>query len=162
MLMQTVCPVGGKETHKQSVWWELWKWRIPDDWETWERISQHGTAYRRAGVPGIVSGFLWFWRQTCAILRQLSASDSFRFVLQVFLFYILFCYVFRSVCFGMSFLFRPQPLSPAKRRQRNVQKKCAARAKLFFFLLIRAFDFLYCSLRRLALHDFIFFCLSKL
>ena len=62
----------------------------------------------------------------------------------------------------MSFLFRPQPLSPAKRRQRNVQKKCAARAKLFFFLLIRAFDFLYCSLRRLALQDYIFFCLSKL
>ena len=28
--------------------------------------------------------------------------------------------------------------SRAKKRQRNVQKKCAARAKLFFFVLIRA------------------------
>ena len=77
---------------------------ISDDLETWERISQtliflrHGIG--RAGVPGIVSGYLWFWRKTCAILRQLSPSDSFRFVLQVFLFYILFCYVFRSnVCY---------------------------------------------------------------
>ena len=154
-LCKTVCAVGGQETRKQSVLWEMWKWRISDDWETWERIRQLCTAYRRAGVPGIVSGFLLFWRQTCAILRQLSASDSFRFVLQVFLFYILFCYVFRSVCFGMSFLFCPQPLSPAKQRQRNVQKKCAARAKLVFFL-IRPFDFFYCSRRRLALHDFIF------
>ena len=42
----------------------------------------------------------------------------------------------------MSFLFRPQPLSPAKQRQRNVQKKCAARAKLFFFFFAgeRFFD----------------------
>ena len=83
---------------------------ISDDLETWERISQtliflrHGIG--RAGVPGIVSGYLWFWRKTCAILRQLSPSDSFRFVLQVFFFYILFCYVFRSnVCyFGIQFM----------------------------------------------------------
>ena len=60
----------------------------------------------------------------------------------------------------MSFLFCPQPLSPAKQRQRNVQKKCAARAKLVFFL-IRPFDFFYCSRRRLAL-QILFFCLSKL
>ena len=54
----------------------------------------------------------------------------------------------------MSFLFRPQPLSPAKQRQRNVQKKCAARAKLlFFFLLIRPFHIFYCSRRRLALRN---------
>ena len=53
----------------------------------------------------------------------------------------------------MSFLFRPQPLSPAKQRQRNVQKKCAARAKLFFILLIRPFHIFYCSRRRLALRN---------
>ena len=34
----------------------------------------------------------------------------------------------------------------AKQRQRNVQKKCAARAKLFF-LLIRATGFFFCCLR---------------
>ena len=54
--------------------------------------------------------------------------------------------------------------SRAKQQQRNVQKNCAARAKLLF-LLIRPIVvvFFYCSncLRRLALYDFIF-CLSKL
>ena len=44
--------------------------------------------------------------------------------------------------------------SPAKQRQRNVQKKCAARAKLLlFFLLIRPFHIFYCSRRRLALRN---------
>ena len=56
----------------------------------------------------------------------------------------------------MSFLFRPQPLSPAKQRQRNVQKKSVLHVQSLF-LLIRPFDFFYCSRRRLALHDFIFF-----
>ena len=57
--------------------------------------------------------------------------------------------------------------SRAKQRQRNVQKKCAARVKLLFLLIrpivVVVFFFLYCSrcLRRLALYDFIF-CLSKL
>ena len=48
-----------------------------------------------------------------------------------------------------------------KQRQRDLHKKCAARAKLFFFLLIRPTDFFgcFCSRRRLALHDFIF-CLA--
>ena len=52
--------------------------------------------------------------------------------------------------------------SRAKQRQRNVQKKCAARAKLLFLLIrpIVVFHSPLC-LRRLALHDFIF-CLSKL
>ena len=53
----------------------------------------------------------------------------------------------------------------AKQRQRNVQNKCAARAKLFvfFFLLNRlivVFSRSRC-LHRLAKHDFIF-CSSKL
>ena len=55
------------------------------------------------------------------------------------------------------------------RRQRNIHKKCTARAKwflfiiIFFFLLIRPTDFFgcICCCRRFALHDFIF-CLSKL
>ena len=52
--------------------------------------------------------------------------------------------------------------SRAKQRQRNVQKKYAARAKCFFFL-IRPTDVLgcFCCRHRLELHDFIF-CLSKL
>ena len=52
--------------------------------------------------------------------------------------------------------------SCAKQRQRNVQKNCAAGAKLV--LLIRpivVFHRLRRCLRRLALHDFIF-CLNKL
>ena len=50
----------------------------------------------------------------------------------------------------------------AKQRQRNVQKKCAARAKLFF-LLIRPIDvFLpFSLLSPLSINDFVF-CLSKL
>ena len=48
--------------------------------------------------------------------------------------------------------------SRAKQRQRNVQKKCAARAKLDLLLF---FTVLRCCLRRLALHDFMF-CLNKL
>ena len=53
--------------------------------------------------------------------------------------------------------------SRAKQQQRNVQKKCAARTKLLFCLLIRTIVVFHrsCCLRRLALHDFIF-CLSKL
>ena len=52
--------------------------------------------------------------------------------------------------------------SRAKQRQRNVQKKCAARAKLFFCLLdLLLFFHSSRCLRRVALHDFIF-SLSKL
>ena len=57
--------------------------------------------------------------------------------------------------------------SRAKQRQRNVEKKCAARVKLLFLLIrpivVVVVFFFYCSrcLRRLALYDFIF-CLSKL
>ena len=47
--------------------------------------------------------------------------------------------------------------SRAKQRQRNVQKKCAARAKLLFLLIRPFFTILRRCLRRLALHDFIFF-----
>ena len=50
--------------------------------------------------------------------------------------------------------------SRAKQRQRNVQKKCAARAKLLFFFsldLSLFFTILRRCLRRLTLHDFIFF-----
>ena len=48
----------------------------------------------------------------------------------------------------------------AKQRQRNVQKKCAARAKFFFFLL--SFFAVFVAVAAwLALHDFIF-CFSKL
>ena len=53
--------------------------------------------------------------------------------------------------------------SRAKQRQRNVQRKCAARAKLLFFSkldLCLLFHRSRCP-RRLALHDFTF-CLSKL
>ena len=48
--------------------------------------------------------------------------------------------------------------SGAKQRQRNVQKKCAARAKLLFCQLdlLLFFTVLRRFLRRLALHDFIF------
>ena len=52
--------------------------------------------------------------------------------------------------------------SPAKQRQRNVQKKCAAPTKLLF-LLIRPVIVFYRSPAlpsRLALHDFIF-CLNR-
>ena len=52
--------------------------------------------------------------------------------------------------------------SREKQRQRNVQKKCAAPAKLLF-LLIRPVIIFYRSLAlpsRLALHDFIF-CLNR-
>ena len=51
----------------------------------------------------------------------------------------------------------------AKQQQRNVQKKCAARIKLFF-LLIRPFFFfaVFVAVTTwLALHDFIF-CFSRL
>ena len=48
--------------------------------------------------------------------------------------------------------------SRAKQRQRNVQKKCAARAKLL--LLIRPIVVFH-HVRALALHDFIL-CLNKL
>ena len=52
--------------------------------------------------------------------------------------------------------------SRAKQRQRNVQKKCATRAKLFFCLLdLLLFFHSSRCLRRVALHDFIF-SLSKL
>ena len=53
--------------------------------------------------------------------------------------------------------------SRAKQRQRNVQKKCAALAKLLFspLDLMLFFTVLRCCIRRLALHDFIF-CLNKL
>ena len=46
--------------------------------------------------------------------------------------------------------------SRAKQWQRNVQKKCAARAK--FYLLIRPTDFsgCFCCRRRLALHNLSF------
>ena len=54
--------------------------------------------------------------------------------------------------------------SRAKQRQRNVQKKCAARAKLFSLIrpivVFHRFSGVAC-LPRLALHDFIF-CLNKL
>ena len=52
--------------------------------------------------------------------------------------------------------------SHAKQGQRNVQRKCAARAKLLFcyLVLFLCFHRSRC-LRRLALHDFTF-CLSKL
>ena len=54
--------------------------------------------------------------------------------------------------------------SRAKQRQRNVQKKCAARAKLFLLIrpivVFHQFSGVAC-LPRLALHDFIF-CLNKL
>ena len=51
--------------------------------------------------------------------------------------------------------------SHAKQRQRNVQKKCAARAKLLIFWLIIPTDFVgcFCCRRGLVLHDFIL-CLS--
>ena len=50
----------------------------------------------------------------------------------------------------------------AKQRQRNVQRKCAACAKLFFLLIRPIFVFSPFSLPSpLALHDFTF-CLSKL
>ena len=50
-----------------------------------------------------------------------------------------------------------------QQRQRNVQKKCTARAKLLF-LLIRPIDFFFCSCRRgfLALHVFIIIFFFKL
>ena len=53
--------------------------------------------------------------------------------------------------------------SRAKQRQRNAQKKCAARAKLLFCSLdlLLFFTVLRRCLRRLALHDHIF-CLNKL
>ena len=53
--------------------------------------------------------------------------------------------------------------SRAKQRQRNVEKKCAAQAKLLFcqLYLLLFFTVLRRCLRRLALHDFIF-CLNKL
>ena len=53
--------------------------------------------------------------------------------------------------------------SRAKQRQRNVQKKCAARSKLLFLLIIPIVvsTVLRGCLRRLALYDFIF-CLNKL
>ena len=43
-----------------------------------------------------------------------------------------------------------------------IKSACAARAKLFFFLLIGPTDFFgcLCCRRRLALHDFLF-CLAK-
>ena len=53
--------------------------------------------------------------------------------------------------------------SRAKQRQRNVQKKCAARAKLFFCLLdlfLSFFAVFVAVAAWLALHDFIF-CFSK-
>ena len=54
--------------------------------------------------------------------------------------------------------------SRAKQRQRNVQKKCAARAKLCLLIrpivVFHRFSGVAC-LPRLALHDFIF-CLNKL
>ena len=54
--------------------------------------------------------------------------------------------------------------SRAKQRQRNVQKKCAARAKLFLLIrpivVFHRFSGIAC-LPHLALHDFIF-CLNKL
>ena len=48
--------------------------------------------------------------------------------------------------------------SRSKQRQRNVQKKCAARAKLLFCSLDLLLFFCYrsCCLRSLALYDFIF------
>ena len=54
----------------------------------------------------------------------------------------------------------------AKQRKRNVQKKCAARAKLFFFLIRPIVFFVVVAVfvavaAWLALHDFIF-CFSKL
>ena len=53
--------------------------------------------------------------------------------------------------------------SRAKQRQRNVEKKCAAQAKLLFcqLYLLLFFTVLRRCLRRLASHDFIF-CLNKL
>ena len=53
--------------------------------------------------------------------------------------------------------------SRAKQRQRNVEKECAAQAKLLFcqLYLLLFFTVLRRCLRRLALHDFIF-CLNKL
>ena len=53
--------------------------------------------------------------------------------------------------------------SRAKQRQRNVQKKCAARAKLFFCLLdlfLSFFAVFVAVAAWLTLHDFIF-CFSK-
>ena len=49
--------------------------------------------------------------------------------------------------------------SRTKQQQRNAQKKCAARAKLLFCLLhlLLFFTVLRRCLRRLALHDFIFY-----
>ena len=49
--------------------------------------------------------------------------------------------------------------SCAKQRKRNVLKKCATRAKLFFLLLIRTIDFFGCLRwrRRLALHGVILY-----
>ena len=49
--------------------------------------------------------------------------------------------------------------SRAQQRQRNVQKKCAARAKLFFFANsthVLIFFGCFCCRRYLALHDFMF------
>ena len=57
--------------------------------------------WRSTGVPWIVSGYLWFWRETSAVLHQLCPSDSLRFVLQVFFLYILFSYFFRAVGIGL-------------------------------------------------------------
>ena len=53
--------------------------------------------------------------------------------------------------------------SGAKQRQKNVQKKCAARAKTYCFFVVVVVFFLHLSrcLRHLALHDFML-CLSKL
>ena len=53
------------------------------------------------------------------------------------------------------------PFSRAKQRQGNVQKKCAARAKLVFFLLIRSIVVVFYRSRcfhpvSLVLLDFIF------
>ena len=63
---------------------------------------------------------------------------------------------------GIPHLHVNRPLVGAIQRQRNVQKKCAARAKFVFFLLFRLIIFFCrsCCRRGSALHDFIF-CLRR-
>lgn len=45
---------------------------------------------------GIFSGYLWFWRGICRIIRQLSRRVCFRFVLHIF-FFVFFLRV--QICF---------------------------------------------------------------
>ena len=52
------------------------------------------------GDCGIVSGYLWFWRQISAILRQLSRGNRFRFVLLSCLSDVSYSFEFGIIIFG--------------------------------------------------------------